>query len=101
MLKERKILNEDKCFDSEIDTYVFDGVYDKTFTFINEKDTANEINDEEFYYAEFKTKGCDSDYHTYCYSYNFEGVFLAFNLNIIDTDKYFKEYLSKELFNKN
>lgn len=65
---------------------------------IDDKSIIKEINNDEYYFAEIKTSASDSDYHTFCYEYDFEGVFLSFNLNFVDTLKYFGEDLSNELF---
>lgn len=98
MLKERKLRQNyiigDNCYGyckiKGYDGYIFGLIEDKSIM--------KEIGDEEYYFAEIKTSASDSDYHTFCDEYDFEGVFLNFNLNPVDTLKYFGEDLSDELF---
>lgn len=100
MLKERKLKHEyvlggycyGNCKITGYDGYISGVILDKNIV--------KEIDDEEYYFAEIKTSACDSDYHAFCYDYYFDGVFLNFNLNEIDTLKYFGEDLSDELFPK-
>lgn len=100
MLKERK-LKHDYVLGGNYYGYCkiegFDGYISGV---IQDNNIIREISSEEYYYAEVKTSACDSDYHTFCYDYDFNGVFLNFNLNNIDTVKYFGEDLSDELFPK-
>lgn len=100
MLKDRK-LRQDYIFNKDYYGYVmmegFDGpIYGK----IQEDDIIREIDDEEYYFAEVRTSASDSDYHTFCFEYDFNGVLLAFNLNTLDTLKYFGEDFSEKLFPK-
>lgn len=100
MLKERKLRHDyilggnyyGYCKMEGFDGYISGAVKDDNII--------NEMNGEEYYYAEVKTSASDSDYHTFCFEYDFEGVFLNFNINTIDTVKYFGEDLSEELFPK-
>lgn len=100
MLKERKLMHDyilggncyGYCKIEGFDGYIYGAVQDNNII--------KEINGEEYYFAEVKTSASDSDYHTFCYEYDFEGVFLNFNLNSIDTVKYFGEDLNDELFPK-
>ncbi len=73
----------------------FDGFIDGP---VRDENIIREIEGEEYYFAEVMTSACDSDYHTFCYEYDFKGVFLNFNLNTIDTQKYFRVDLSEQLF---
>lgn len=100
MLKERKLKHDyilggnyyGYCKIEGFDGYIYGEIKDNNII--------KEISGEEFYYAEIKTCASDSDYHSFSYKYDFEGVFLNFNLNIIDTEKYFGEDLSDKLFPK-
>lgn len=100
MLKERKLRHDYVLGGNYYGYCKIEGFDGYIYGTIKEDDIIKEINDEEYYYAEIKTYGCDSDYHTFYYTYDFEGVFLNFNLNIIDTAKYFGEDLNDKLFPK-
>lgn len=99
MLKDRKLKKEYVLGDYYGSCKIegFDGYIS---ALIKDENIIKEIDNEEYYFAEVKTSATDSDYHTFSYEYYFKGVFLNFNLNIIDTVKYFKEDLSEELFPK-
>ncbi len=104
MLKERKILQnenyENKYIEKgTIDYYKFEGYYDTLYSTILDKDCKNQISEEDYFFTEFSSITSDSDYHTYSVQYDFKGVYLAFNLNTIETVKYFGCDLSNELFN--
>lgn len=98
MLKERKIKK-----DYILGSYCYGGCKIEGFDgpiygSITDENILKEINGEDYYFAEIKTSASESDYHTFYYEYPFEGVFLNFNLNEIDTQKYFGVDLSDELF---
>lgn len=111
MLKMRKIAQEEfviKDRDGNIkpcgekDCYGFcklEGFDGADYATIREDNIIKEIDSEESYLAEVKSEAFDSDYHTYAITYPFNGILMAFNLNIIDTLKYFGEDFSNELFN--
>ena len=100
MLKERK-LRHDYIFGGNYYGYCKIKGYDGYISgIIQDENIVKEINGEEYYYAEIETSASDSDYHTFSYDYDFKGVFLNFNLNTIDTVKYFGEDLNDELFPK-
>lgn len=100
MLKDNKLRHDyilggncyGYCKIEGFDGYIYGAVRDENIK--------REIDDEEFYFAEVKTSASDSDYHTFCYDYYFDGVFLNFNLNVINTVDYFGEDFSEELFPK-
>ncbi len=100
MLKDRKLKHKyilgGNCYGyCKIESY--DGYISGP---IKDENIIKEMDNDEYYFAEIKTSASDSDYHTFCCEYYFEGVFLNFNLNTIDTLKYFGEDLSDELFPK-
>ena len=112
MLKERKLLRyedefplEGQVFTSEekdvVGWYTFNAISGDLSVSIKDDKNKVSINEEEYYFTEFETKGYDSDYHSYYETYNLKGVYLAFNLNMIDTLKYFGEDLNEWLFNEN
>lgn len=68
---------------------------------IKDENILKEIDAEDYYFAEVKTSASDSDYHSYCYEYYFNGVFLNFNLNLLDKLKCFKEEQVEQFFPKN
>ncbi len=109
MLKERKLLrHEYTCIrgnklygDGEknvVGWYTFDSYLGGLEVCIKDDKNKVNINEEDYYFTEFES---ESDYHSYYQTYNFKGVFLAFNLNVIDTLKYFNVDLSSELFDQN
>lgn len=100
MLKERKLKHEYMLGDTYYGYCSMRGFDGYIGGIIQDKNIIREISGEEYYYAEVKTTACDSDYHSFCYDYDFNGVFLNFNINNIDTKKYFNEDLSEELFPK-
>lgn len=67
---------------------------------VRDKNIIKEIDTEDYYLAEVKTSDTDSDYHTFSIDYYFNGLFLNFNLNEIDTVKYFGVDLKDRLFPK-
>lgn len=105
MLKEIKILREKKypwkhLAERSIGSFFSDsylGGFDVT---IEEDDSKWHIEHEDYYFTEFEATAFESDYHSYSQEYYFKGVCLDFNLNLIDTIKYFKEDLTKEMFHK-
>lgn len=102
MLKEKLLENISHIlygYDDYIDDYEFEGYYDRLYSPILDKYCKNQINEEDYFFAEFSSTISDSDDHTYSVQYDFKGVYLAFNLNTIDTVKYFGCNLSNELFN--
>ncbi len=111
MLKERKIAQEmfvirdgngnERPF-GEKDCYGFckvEGFDGADYATIKDGDIIKKIEGEESYLAEVKTEAVYSDYHTFSETYPFNGVLMAFNLNMIDTKKYFGEDYSDKLFN--
>ncbi len=69
--------------------YYFEG-YDSLISSPIEIDgEKNEIDNDEYYYTEFHSSTSESDYHTFTYSYSFEGVHIEFRLNNLDSKKYF------------
>lgn len=111
MLKERKLLRYDHEYyignklyqdgkKNIVGRYTFWGSMEEVIAdIIDDKNMIN-INEEDYYFTEFETNTTETDYHTYCDKYHIEGVYLAFNLNVIDTLKYFNENLINDLFNK-
>lgn len=110
MLKERKLLRKENIFLNESNEITYEGgkdivgwyTYDSYLgdlkvSIQDDKNKVN-INEEDYYFTEFSSTATESDYHTFVDTYEFKGVYLAFNLNIIDTLKYFKENFN--LFNK-
>lgn len=112
MLKERKLLRKENIFLNELNEIVYEGGKDIVgwFTYdsylgdlkVSIQDDKNKvnINHEDYYFTEFESTATESDYHTFVDTYNFKGVYLAFNLNIIDTLKYFNKDLKNELFDE-
>lgn len=113
MLKERKLLRKEFILKNEkgeviheggetiVGKYTFDGCFDKLSVDIRDDKDKGNINEEEYYFTEFEAETFESDYHSFGQTYNFKGTYLAFNLNIIDTLKYFGEDLTEELFDEN
>lgn len=102
MLKEKILESEGQLSiwnDVVIDYYEFEGYYDTLYSSILDKNCKNQINEGDYFFTEFSSTASDSDYHSYSVQYDFNGVYLAFNLNTIDTVKYFGCDLSNELFN--
>lgn len=103
MLKENKLLTKRIDIEGEVDIigyYDFEGFDSMLSAEIKDMDTKNSYNDEEYYFTEFKAYAYDSDYHSFSIDYNFKGVFLAFNLNMVDTLKYFGKDLQNELYDE-
>ena len=100
MLKDKKL----KKIDFENEYYygycTMEGLDGYISGIIKDENIIKEIDGEEYYFVEVKTSASDSDYHKYYYEYSFKGVFLNFNLNEIDTIRYFGVDLSHELFPK-
>lgn len=112
MLKERKLLEKEIVFVNEkkevvyeggddiVGWYVYPGYIDDLYFPILDDESKVNINEEDFYMTEFSSTASESDYHTYSNEYTFEGVYMAFNLNNINTMKYFGVDLSDMLFDK-
>lgn len=103
MLKENKLLTKRIDIEGEVDIigyYDFEGFDSMLSAEIKDMDTKNSYNDEEYYFTEFKAYAYDSDYHSFSMDCNFKGVFLAFNLNMVDTIKYFGKDLQNELYDE-
>lgn len=111
MLKERKLLEyentwiigEQKYHSGEknlVGWYAFDSYLGGLAVPIKDDEEKPHINEEDYYFTEFESTASESDYHSYHQTYHFKGVYLAFNLNEIDTLKYFNEDLKDELFNQ-
>jgi len=100
MLKERKLKQPHILGGYCYGYCTIEGYGGCIFGVIKDENIIKEINDEEFYFAEIETSAIDSDYHTFCDEYFFKGVYLNFNLNIIDTVKFFGIDLRNELFPK-
>lgn len=103
MLKENKLLTKRKDIMGDIDIigyYDFEGFDCMLSVEIEDKNTKNSYNDEEYYFTEFKASAYDSDYHSFSIDYNFKGVFLAFNLNMVNTLKYFRKDLQNKLYDE-
>jgi len=99
MLKEKKLLRNDGE-KNYLGWYTVDSYYDEVSACIYDDITKPYISEEDYFFTEFEAEAFDSDYHSFAQSYNFKGVYLTFNLNIIDTIKYFGEDLADELFNE-
>ena len=102
MLKERKVLKiiETSWGEPEkgiIGCFTFDSWLGDLGVVIMEDSNKKNINEEEYYLTEFEASAFESDYHTYAQEYGFKGSLLTFNLNDLDTTKYFGEDLSTEL----
>lgn len=103
MLKERK-LKQPEFYRPDRIVYGycrFNGVYDDLYGPVAQENIIKEIDNEEYYFAEVKTSDLDTDYQSYSFTAYYSGVFLAFNLNPINTIKYFNEDLNDILFPKN
>lgn len=113
MLKERKLLRKEDVYINGKGDVVYEGgkdivgwyCYDKSYLGnlnVSIKDDKNKvsINEEDYYLTEFESTASESDYHTFVDTYDFKGIYLAFNLNNIDTLKYFNEDLTDEIINK-
>ncbi|MDE5586808.1 MAG: DUF2099 family protein, partial [Bacilli bacterium] len=110
MLKERKVLKiiepdkPDTFWGTPekriVGYFYFDSWLGGLSVVIMEDPNKKNINGEEFYFTEFESSAFESDYHSYSEEYDFKGTLLTFNLNDLDTTKYFGEDLSDELVNK-
>lgn len=111
MLKDRKLLRyENTCMigntlyesgkKNVLGWFTFDSWLGGLGVCIREDKNKVNIDEEDYYFTEFESEAFESDYHRYSQTYNFKGVYLAFNLNDIDTLKYFGEDFSEELFDK-
>lgn len=112
MLRERKLLQKETVFVNQNNEITFEGgrdivgwyyyknsyLEDLAVSILDDRSKFN-INEEEYYLTEFESTASESDYHTFVDTYNFKGVYLAFNLNVLDTLKYFNEDLSDSLIN--
>lgn len=111
MLKERKLLEKSIVFVNEknevtyeggddiVGWYVYPGYIDDLYFPILDDESKININEEDFYMTEFSSTASESDYHTFANEYTFNGVYMAFNLNEINTKKYFGEDLNDLLIN--
>jgi len=97
MLKERKILNTIES--GSIGCFTIEGYVDDLEVQIMDHPEKKYVS-EEYYFTEFKASASESDYHTFYQTYHFEGVLLDFNLNDLDTAKYFGEDLTDTLIDK-
>lgn len=95
MLKERKILESTEK--KSLGFFTYDSWLGDLRIEITEDPNQKNISEEEFYFTEFSSTAFESDYHTYAQEYNFGGSLLTFNLNDLDTVKYFGEDFSDEL----
>lgn len=100
MLKERKLRKKNYLDEYYYGYCKIDGYDGYIEGEIKDENIIKEISDTEYYFAEVKTSAFDSDYHSYAFEYGFQGVFLNFNLNEIDTKKYFGVNFSNFLFPK-
>lgn len=98
MLKEKKLKHESILGGNSYGYCKIEGYDGDIAGIIKDENIIREIDSEEYYLAEVETSAVDSDYHTFSYEYFFRGVFLNFNLNMINTLKYFGEDFSEELF---
>lgn len=98
MLKERKLKHEYILGGNCYGTCKIEGYDGYIYGVVRDENIIKEMDDAEYYFAEVKTSASDSDYHTFCYDYYFDGVFLNFNLNTINTSLYFGYDLSEKLF---
>lgn len=112
MLKERKLLQYENTWmignnlyesgkKNVIGWYTYDSWLGGLEVCIRDDEDKVNINEEDYYFTEFESEASESDYHSYSQTYNFKGIYLAFNLNDIDTLTYFGEDFSEELFDKN
>ena len=112
MLKERKLLQYEDTYKignklyergikNVVGWYTFDSWLGGLGVRIRDDENKFSISEEDYYFTEFESEAFESDYHSYSQTYNFKGVYLAFNLNDIDTLKYFNEDLTSNLFNNN
>lgn len=107
MLKERKLLQYEDTYKIEnrlyergrknvIGWYTFDSWLGGLGVQIKDDENKVSISEEDYYFTEFESKTFEIDFHKLII---LKGVYLAFNLNVIDTLKYFNEDLTKDLFN--
>lgn len=111
MLKERKLLEKEVVFVNEkkevvyeggrdiVGWYVYPGYIDDLYFPIADDESKENINEEDFYVTEFSSTASESDYHTFSNELTFNGVYMAFNLNIPNTKKYFGVDLNEVLIN--
>ena len=88
MLKE-SILRKGVLGEDVVGYYCFSGYDSELSSPICINKNMKEVNDLEYYYTEFYSKSSESDYHSFCIDYNFEGVYMTFRLNELDLSKYF------------
>lgn len=88
MLKE-SILRKGVLREDVVGYYCFSGYDSELSSPICINKNMKEVNDLEYYYTEFYSKSSESDYHSFCIDYNFEGVYMTFRLNELDLSKYF------------
>lgn len=107
MLRERKLLQKENVFVNQFNEITYEGgrdivgwyhyknsyLGDLAVSILDDRSKFN-INEEEYYLTEFESSATESDYHSFVDTYNFKGVYLAFNLNILNATKYFNEDLS-------
>lgn len=98
MLKE-KLIYKGVLGDTIVGEYFYEGYDGLNSAPVEIDGEKNEVNDEEYYYTEFHSDTSESDYHSFCQTYHFEGVHLKFRLNKLDTNKFFKIDLSDDLYN--
>ncbi len=106
MLKERKILEsmDSSIISSEsqkrIGSFTYDSYLGDLGVEILEDEAKKHVEGEEFYLTEFEAHESESDYHTFYQTYDFKGVLLDFNLNDLDTTRYFGEDLSDDFLDQ-
>mgnify|MGYP003301075746 CR=1 FL=1 len=112
MLRERKLLRKSIVFVNEknevtyeggediVGRYIYPAYIDDLYVRIEDNKEKTKVNTEECFITEFESVESESDYHTFADEYHFNGVYMAFNLNKVDTLKYFGVDLKDELFNK-
>lgn len=97
MLKE-KLIYKGVLGDTIVGEYFYEGYDGLNSAPVEIDGEKTEVNDEEYFYTEFHSDTSESDYHSFCQTYHFEGVHLKFRLNKLDTNKFFKVDLSDELY---
>lgn len=107
MLRERKLLQKELIFVNQKNEITYEGgrdivgwyhyknsyLGDLAVSILDDRSKFN-INEEEYFLTEFESTASESDYHSFTDTYDFKGVYLAFNLNILNPLKYFDEDLS-------
>ena len=100
MLKEKKLKHDYVLGGNSYGYCKIEGFDGYIYGEIQDENIINEISGEDYYFAEVRTSASDSDYHTFCYEYEFKGVFLNFDLKTDSSVSNSVEALKREISSK-